>query len=130
MPEGPEGFSPAPQEPQQPKPEGFFARLFKRHYEGSGVVGLDPGAQAELEAARNSQAAEAGVESVPVPEASTPTRAQELRASADARGWAGHKDVQRHGEMPATPQAVEAPASAPESADTTQAEADELREAA
>jgi hypothetical protein len=116
---GPEGYSPQP----VPKPKrGFFDWLRDRS-QGSGVVGLDKGAEAELAAGPPTQARpESPAVSQPVAE--IPTREEELRASADGRGWAGHKDA-KYGEMPkpGAPQVPEAPATSTE-------QPDELREAA
>lgn len=127
---GPEGSTPGPQGPQEPKREGFFARIFKRGHEGSGVVGLDPGAQAELEAARNLQASQPEAVSQAASEVPTLTRREELLASADARGLAGHKDTASYGEMPGAPQTAEVPAPTAEAPQAAAEQADELREAA
>jgi hypothetical protein len=124
---GAEGSTPAPQEPQH---EGFFARIFKRSHEGSGVVGLDPSAQAELEAARQPQPTPSSEVTQPVAEVSTPTDREKLLASADGRGWAGHKDTEKYGPMPGAPAAVETPATTAEIPQADTENPDELREAA
>jgi|GEM_PF-6317365 len=124
---GPEGSS---QVPQEPKHEGFFARIFKHSHEGSGVVGLDPGAEAELKAARNPQASQPAEVAQPAPKTPMPTDREKLLASADGRGWAGRKDIEKYGTMPGAPTPAETPAMAAEAPQAEAEKPDELREAA
>jgi hypothetical protein len=119
---GPEGLSPQPNPEQPAKPHRSWLDRLRDRAQGSGVVGLDEGAQAQLEAARQAQAAPPEASPATPTTEAPPTREEELLASTDGRGWAGHKE-KKYGNMPATLQA-------PEAAPTTAENSDELREAA